>query len=100
MAAFFFDAAKVQKNNYLGVSASPPVSGSKSAAGSRVLAMLQKELPPVALLQQRHIGFRTLRAFRLRPHAADGKGFALYFICAFVAIHSSHKSSKKKHKTF
>ena len=39
----------------MGVSASPPVSGSKSAAGSRVLAKLQKELPPVAFLQQRHI---------------------------------------------
>ena len=42
----------------LGVSASPPVSGSKSAAGSRVAAKPQKELPPVAFLRQRHIGFR------------------------------------------
>jgi len=44
--------------NFLGVSASPPVSGSKSAAGSRVAAKPQKELPPVAFLRQRHIGFR------------------------------------------
>jgi len=50
------------------VSASPPVSGSKSAAGSRVAAKLQKELPSVALLQQRPHRLPSLRAFRLRPH--------------------------------
>ena len=38
--------------------ASPSVSGSKSAAQSRVAAKLQKELPSVAFLPQRHIGFR------------------------------------------
>ena len=54
----------------MGVSASPPVSGYKSAAGSRVVAKLQKELPPVALLQQRPHRLPSLRAFRLCPHAA------------------------------
>ena len=49
--------------------ASPSVSGSKSAAGSRVAAKLQKELPSVALLQQRPHRLPSLRAFRLRPHA-------------------------------
>ena len=57
----------------MGVPASPSVSGSKSAAGSRVAAMLQKELPPVALLQQRPHRLPSLRAFRLRPHPVDGK---------------------------
>jgi hypothetical protein len=60
----------------LGVPASPSVSGYKSASGSRVLAKLQKELPPVAFLQQRHIGFRpcglstydlTLRGWQPKP---------------------------------
>ena len=52
---------------YLGMPASPSVSGSKSAAGSRGAAKLQKELPPVALLQQRHIGLRPcgLSAYNL-----------------------------------
>jgi len=40
------------------VPASPSAFGSKSAAGSRVLAKPQKELPPVAFLQQRHIASR------------------------------------------
>ena len=47
------------------MSASPPAPGSKSAAGSRVAAKLQKELPPVALLQQRPHRLPSLRAFRL-----------------------------------
>jgi hypothetical protein len=38
--------------------ATPSASGSKSASVSRDAAKLQKELPPVAFLQQRHIGFR------------------------------------------
>ena len=54
----------------MGVSALPPVSGYKSAADSRVVAKLQKELPPVALLQQRPHRLPALRAFRLCPHAA------------------------------
>jgi len=58
---------------FLGMSASPPVSGYKSAAGSRVVAKLQKELPSVALLQQRPHRLPSLRAFRLRPHAGKGK---------------------------
>ena len=53
---------------YLGVPASPSALGYKSAAGSRVVAMLQKELPPVAFLQQRPHRLPSLRAFRLRPH--------------------------------
>ncbi len=60
----------------LGVSASPPASGSKSAAGSRVSAKLQKELPTVALLQQRPHRLPSLRAFHLPLHAGDGKTFA------------------------
>ena len=57
----------------MGVPASPSVSGSKSAAGSRVLAMPQKELPPVALLRQRHIGSRLcgLSAYALTPWMAN-----------------------------
>ena len=50
---------------YLGVPASPSALGYKSAAGSRVVAMLQKELPPVAFLQQRPHRLPSLRAFRL-----------------------------------
>jgi hypothetical protein len=42
----------------LGVPALPSVSGSKSAAGIRVPAMPQKELPPVAFFRQRHIASR------------------------------------------
>ena len=50
---------------YWGMPASPSVPGYKSAAGSRVSAMLQKELPPVAFLQQRPHRLPSLRAFRL-----------------------------------
>jgi len=53
---------------YLGVSAMPPASGSKSAAGRCVAAKLQKELPPVAFLQQRPHRLPSLRAFHLPPH--------------------------------
>jgi len=60
----------------MGVPASPPASGSKSAAGSRVVAKLQKELPSVALLQQRPHRLPSLRAFRLRPHARERKHFS------------------------
>jgi len=58
----------------MGVSATPPASGSKSAVGSRDAAKLQKELPPVAFLQQRHIGFRLcgLSAYCLTPWTARG----------------------------
>jgi len=66
------------------VSASPPVSGSKSAAGSRVLAKLQKELPSVAFLQQRHIVFRPcgLSTYVLTPGMAKSlrlSSFAVIF---------------------
>jgi len=66
---------------FLGVSASPPVSGSKSAAESRVAAKLQKELPPVALLQQRHIGFRPcgLSAYNLTPRNLHLQVFVALF---------------------
>ena len=73
----------------MGVPASPSVSGSKSAVGSRVAAKLQKELPSVALLQQRPHRLPSLRAFRLRPHALDGKlptikGEAVKRGCVFI----------------
>jgi len=63
------------------VSASPPVSGSKSAAESRVAAKLQKELPPVALLQQRHIGFRPCGLSAYALTRSDGKIFASWGLC-------------------
>ena len=57
---------------FLGMSASPPVSGCKSASESRVAAKPQKELPPVAFLRQRHIDFRPcgLSAYALMPGKA------------------------------
>jgi len=56
------------------VSASPPASGSKSAAGSRVPAKPQKELPPVAFLRQRPHRLPSLRAFRLNAsRSRNGK---------------------------
>ena len=52
--------------------------GYKSAAGSRVSAMLQKELPPVAFLQQRPHRLPALRAFRLSTsRGRKGKGVVL-----------------------
>ena len=56
---------------FLGVSASPPASGSKSAAGRRVAAKLQKELPPVAFLQQRPHRLPSLRAFHLNASLGE-----------------------------
>ena len=63
---------------------------------------LQKELPPVALLQQRHIGFRTLRAFRLRPHGMARvllrrKIRIFFFYGGFIL---SEKKEKKNWKSF
>jgi len=57
---------------FLGMSASPPVSGYKSASESRVAAKPQKELPPVAFLWQRHIDFRPcgLSAYALMQRKA------------------------------
>ena len=81
-------------NNFLGVSASPPAPGYKSAAGSRVAAKLQKELPPVALLQQRPHRLPSLRAFRLPPHALDGKIFAVWRLCGKLFIPVSQLKRK------
>jgi len=58
----------------------PSAPGYKSAAGSRVAAKLQKELPPVALLQQRPHRLPSLRAFRLsasRMGWAKGKSIKI-----------------------
>ena len=64
---------------YLGVPASPSAPGYKSAAGSRVAAMLQKELPPVALLQQRPHRLPSLRAFHLNVSRVGWQN-----LCAFA----------------
>ena len=69
---------------YLGVSASPPAPGSKSAAGSRVAAKLQKELPPVALLQQRPHRLPSLRAFRLSASRRSVAEFFDWFLMVFT----------------
>jgi len=54
----------------LGVSASPPARGFKSAAAGCVLATVQKELPSVALLHRRHISRRLYGLSAYAPHAA------------------------------
>jgi len=69
---------------YWGVPAAPSVSGSKSAAGSRVLAKPQKELPPVAFLWQRHIvsrlcGLSTYPLTRWRGNKTPNKQASLKF---------------------
>jgi hypothetical protein len=58
--------------NYKGVPASPSVSGYKSAAGSRVVAKPQKELPSVAFLWQRQHRPRPcgLSTYGLTPQLA------------------------------
>ncbi len=60
---------------YLGVPASPSVSGSKSAAVSRVPAKPQKELPPVAFLRQQHIGLRPCGLSTYNLTRGNGNGY-------------------------
>ena len=80
-------------NNYWGVPALPSASGSKSAAGSRVAAKLQKELPPVALLQQRPHRLPSLRAFHLPPHAPE---LAPIVLCSIMPIIKLKKMKQYK----